>query len=635
MAAVKIHSLERAADLAAAAAGTAVAWTGATVQGEIRVGYGQQLGSMQVLEPMGTVDGSTVSWTDREGQWVRVQLQDGSGPVYWFRVNGQTLTTIASNDGPPIEAMLHQCVGVAAVLADRAPTQTKVKQGTEPAELVDEPPTTFNPQMGEGQIRPTHRSDITAGHVMSFDDGANAWLAYDIIQYLAKQWAEENSLSCTVTASSAAQTALTANPQRWELAGMSYLEAIATVANKARGVGFTVTMGSGGIEIDIDVSGAANVTFSGGHASLSQRSGATLDLSSAAAGQYTITRGDATVYDNIIVVGDKLWSSCGLYIDTAVDANSDLKKGWGTAEETDWDNDGLTDETAHVWRRWRIKQGIDNVSSDTTPLPTERVDSDGWNGEIGTSGPLYDMRMASVTDSMPIKVGADYTSATPPTTDADPPYRPNVVLCYDTTNGFRTAPDAIGIELEALPDQDGHGIMLYPESAGADVKDYLESGDDNQIVIGCGIELPISAAVSWRRSSGGIGRTLVAHAPGATVVQLLPLTPLGADAGALVSTGVTSITPIDDGLEALRSVLADLMMQHAYPRFSITATVPGYYDGLSPGDLVTTVTTGAGTSISVQTTVQSITYVPSTNGEPSGYTNIVCGDAPNQARASL
>lgn len=628
---VSIHSIQRATTLANALAGTASDWDTATVQGPIEVGYGQQLGSVTILEPLGTVivDGvsASVGWTDRCGQWVAIRLQGAGGPEYWYRITAQQLTAVPAESGDPIEAVEYSCVGAGILLADRAPMSQKYGDGATTADL-DVMAGIFNPNYGEGALRPTYNVQ-SPDYVLTYDNSDYVWDPLSLLTYLAQQWTEEQTdgSECVVYASSEATTYLytQAKPQTWDLTGMSYLEAIATILNSSRGVGFFVSLSGGEVRVEIDVTGGRSISVDGdGNFTVTARSGATLDLSALNAGSYSVSKGDANIADTIIVTGDPLWIACTL--DLTDQTSSALVSGWDSALETDWDSVAPSEKQKHVWRRFVLSSTWDQLhESPVTPGVVNDRGSHPWTGDITyVAGSKPPVGTYTFTESLPVRRGEDWTAATPPEPDPDQPYQPISVFTLSGTDWAR-ASDSLGVDITVLPSPDGKALEIHPQEAAQALKDWVEGGDEVYFTVG--LEAPLQCAVSWQQT--GIGRTLVAHVPGATQAIMMGATLLDVDEDGdeVLSHNTTNV--INDGIDALRSVLAEKILMHADSRWNVTASLPEFNSSYSPGDLITTLTLGDGTNLTVAATVQRIVHTPGAG------TTIVCGVAPATAGPSL
>ncbi len=503
-------------------------------------GLANDVGSAQFSHPAGNIlwpgETSPVAVTPMNivGKYARICLEDPSGtivdpyslknytPIWWGKIMGKSFQPNAERTGLMVG---YSCAGLMMILDQITPFKHyQVGRSGTYADITR--PMVFNSKGSQKSGNRSAATQIIGGqHVFVFapEDNADHWTALEVVEYLLALVKDSNPGGPTWTLAGA--TSALDYVEKWDLSGMTVLEAISRLINPRQGLGFRMAMSGFQPTIHVMSLSATAVVANGDYTLPASVDQVSLDLTDT--GEildFQISEDQSATYGKIAIIGGP-----DIYTMTLM-ANADdtgqLEKDWDAGDETAFDlleeEDKGQGNLAKVFRRFKIPTNWTGANHDGSfTLPTNRSTASsglhgvgGYTGEVTTGGELIRGINFELMRDLPVPTGYDWDTQDPDS--ADLTKKPESPQCYVKSGStwmtlaeYCGARDSVQIEI----DEDAAAITVGPQDVAEYIRDAFANGDELYFTIGIKSQLPLM--VSWNGSTEPVeqARSIVRERP--------------------------------------------------------------------------------------------------------------------------
>ncbi len=579
-------------------------------------GLANDIGSASFAHPAGNIlwPGDTVPIATTPlgiaGKYVRICIEDAAGtivdatslknytPIWWGKIMGKTFLPNAEKTGLNVG---YSCAGLMMILDQIMPF--KHYQVGSTGDIADiTVPMTFN---GKGSQKTGNRSAATypvgGSNVFVFapEDNADQWTALDVLEYLLALAKATNPGGPVWTVAGA--TAALNYTEKWELSGMSIMEAISRLISPRQGLGFRVVMSGFQPQIFVMSLSATSVVANPDYTLPASVDQVSLDLTDPSEIlEFTISEDQTATYGKIAIIGGPDIYAITLMADG--DDTGQLIRDWDGADETAYDllddADKGQGELAKVYRRFKIPTNWNGQSynGDLT-IPSARLTAssgphgvDGYTGAVTIGENIRGINYR-LTRDLPVPAGYDWDTQV--VVDADLTKKAQELQCFVllgstwmTLAEYCDGRSSVQIEV----DEDNAAVTVGPADVADYIRDLFAGGGELYFTLGIKSQLPLM--VSWNASTEPTeqARSIIRERPQMTRKTIGAGTIFRVEAEAAMTR--VAETVVADDVDDMLAVLALAVPWYSNPDWQVSWAKRGEIGTAygNPGTLYTDIT---------------------------------------------
>ncbi len=490
-------------------------------------GIANDIGTAQIYHPGGLIlwPGELVPTMlpvqEIVGHYVRISQEDTGGDItdpdtgkkftaiWWGKVLSRSWQPMNDQTGLDV---VYDCVGLLGIF-DQIMVNQHYESTTGSLAADITLPLVFNDKKKGNRSEFLFSLAGSASYVFDRTSGIK-WSAFNALSYLIKLARAVNPGGPVWTLD--VQSGALDFYERWDINGMSILEAITRIVNPRQSLGFRLEMGMDFQPVIKVVSlSRYALTLGSGYVLPASPDQTTLDLTDdSEIIDFSLAEDQSARYGRISIIGGD-----DVYIMTLaalVDGTGQFIPDWGPSLQSDWEfaeeEQRKQGTLAKVWLRWKIREDWNGANHDNSYyLPGKRSVSafgdvnttphgeSGFTGELEAGGTLVNGNNFELTRDIPLPTGYNWDEKNPSDSDVDETRRPTEICAFVRTgDAWQSLADLCeeqSIHIQTDQDEGAISIGLPQSKITEFLVPYLVAGGAIYFTVGVKHQYPL--AVSW------------------------------------------------------------------------------------------------------------------------------------------